>query len=211
MLQWQVEHLNIIKMFIWFLNQNSDRFILKGGTSLMLCYGLDRFSEDVDLDGFDKRLFIMMDRFVKYMNCNGYSNIQYRKAKDTDTVKRAIVHYGTDKTLKIEVYYRTKLLCDGSYCKINGINVYNIDILMSMKILAFTSRDKIRDLYDITFIYLHYKNNLSMGNIINLQTAVSFKGLEYFDYLIKQQSDELIDGNKLAENFLKMYYDLGFC
>lgn len=25
-------------------------FVLKGGTALMECYGLDRFSEDIDLD-----------------------------------------------------------------------------------------------------------------------------------------------------------------
>ena len=45
-------HRHVIKTFLTELNScGNDRFILKGGTALMLCYGLDRFSEDIDLDG----------------------------------------------------------------------------------------------------------------------------------------------------------------
>ena len=47
-------HFEIIKDFLLYLNRVSKDYILKGGTSLMTCYGLDRFSEDIDLDGFNK-------------------------------------------------------------------------------------------------------------------------------------------------------------
>lgn len=50
MCDWRIMHGNIIKSFILFLNSMSNQYILKGGTSLMLCYGLTRFSEDIDLD-----------------------------------------------------------------------------------------------------------------------------------------------------------------
>jgi len=42
-----------------FINDRTDRFILKGGTSLMECYGLDRMSEDIDLDSVDKESFFL--------------------------------------------------------------------------------------------------------------------------------------------------------
>ena len=42
-----------------------------------------------------------------------------------------------------------------------------------------------------------------------LRDAVGFKGLEHFDYLVRTQSDALIDNSKLATDFLTMYYALG--
>ena len=47
------KHLEIIKEFLNTLSQNNyakDNFTLKGGTALLMCYGLDRFSTDIDLD-----------------------------------------------------------------------------------------------------------------------------------------------------------------
>ena len=50
----QMRHIEIMRNFLTELNKETDTFILKGGTSLLLAYGLDRFSEDINLDG-DKR------------------------------------------------------------------------------------------------------------------------------------------------------------
>lgn len=55
-------------------------FVLKGGTALMECYGLDRFSEDIDLDSLrsnvpSSRFFGMIDSICSN---EGYT---WRKAK----------------------------------------------------------------------------------------------------------------------------------
>ncbi len=42
-----------------------------------------------------------------------------------------------------------------------------------------------------------------------LKDALSFKGLEQFDYLLKTQTDELIDNEKLGVDFLDMFDQLG--
>lgn len=47
---WRNEHGKVISDFLAYLNKCSGDYILKDGTSLMMCYGLDRFSEDIDLD-----------------------------------------------------------------------------------------------------------------------------------------------------------------
>lgn len=201
-------HFEIIKDFLIYLNKVSKDYILKGGTSLMMCYGLDRFSEDIDLDGFNKNFFTIVDNFIRVYGAK-YPNISYRKAKDTDTVKRAFVHYNNDKPLKIEVSYRRKDMRTCLCGFVNGILVYDIKEIMAMKINAFTNRDKIRDLYDVVFIYTRYKNALSSDIIMSLRNIVAYKGIEQFDYLMKDQKDDLINNNKLAENFLNMYYDLG--
>ena len=208
-MNWRVLHKQIILDFILYLNQVSSKYVLKGGTSLMLCYNLTRFSEDIDLDGLDKaNFFKIVDNFIK-VYAQKYSSLHYRVAKDTDTVKRVFIHYGGEKPLKIEVSFRKKVIDSSETCIINGILVYNIQGILSMKIGAFSGRDKIRDLYDIVFIYINYKSYIPQYLLFTLRDAIAFKGLEQFDYLIKNQSDPLINNDELANGFLTMYFDLG--
>lgn len=200
---WRIQHGEVIRDFLKFLNRRTEDYILKGDTSLMVCYNLDRFSEDIDLDCVRSKQIksIVSDYCVE----KSYS---FRVAKDTDTVKRFMIHYGRiEKPLKVEVSYRKKHISQSEYTKINGIVVYNIDSICMMKINAYASRDKIRDLYDLTFICNNYWVSPVIINMV--RNCVEYKGLEQFDYLINQQSDELIDNNKLADDFLKMYDRLG--
>lgn len=206
---WKAMHYEIIKDFMSYLSASAgNKYILKGGTSLMLCYGLTRFSEDIDLDGFDNNFIKYVDNFVKGFS-NKYPNISYRIAKNTDTVKRVFIHYDNTKPLKVEVSYRRKQLNNNEVTIINNIVVYNIETILSMKLNAFNHRDKIRDLYDIVFIYTNYKNYINNNLLCMLRDAVEYKGLEQFDYLVKTQKDELIDNDALASAFLAMYYNLG--
>ena len=78
-----------------------------------------------------------------------------------------------------------------------------------MKASAYSGRDKIRDLYDICFICNNYWNELSEDVKSFIRIAIEYKGLEQFEYIIKDQKDELIDNKKLEDDFLKMYDKLG--
>lgn len=200
---WQKKHGIVIKDFLNYLNNNTDNYILKGGTSLMMCYNLDRFSEDIDLDSTDKHTIKkIVDDFCKI------NNYKYRVAKDTDTVKRYMIDYGNElkqKPLKIEISYRQRLIDEERHKKVNNIRVYNIDDLCLMKASAYNSRDKIRDLYDISFICNNYWDELSKQSKTVVRNALEYKGLEQFDYLIRTQKDELIDSDKLASDFLFLY------
>ena len=123
------------------MNNRSKSYVLKGGTSLMLCYNLTRFSDDIDLDEFDYDIEQIVRDFCTF---NGFN---YRVAKDTPTVKRYMIHYGGEKPLKVEISYRIKEInfaCETSI--INGILVYNIQNILLMKLNAYSGRDKIRDL-----------------------------------------------------------------
>jgi predicted nucleotidyltransferase component of viral defense system len=201
---WQKKHGEVIYEFLKYLNENSDKFVLKGGTALLTCYKLDRFSEDVYLDGRDKNIFKMVEKFCEQ---NGYSQ---RIAKDTDTVKRSMINYGNvGKPLKIEVSYRRRSVPESETTKINGISVYNINELCSMKANAYTSRDKIRDLYDLTFICNNYFDELRSDIIMQMRNAVEHKGLEHFDYILREQHDDLIDESKLTSDFLNIHEMLG--
>lgn len=192
--------------FIIFLNKYSKSYILKGSTSLIVCYNSDRFPEDINLDALCSKNDDIIDIINNFCKQN---NLNYRIAKNTDTVKRCMIHYNGKKPLKIEVSYRRKNIACTEYTIINNILVYTIQSLLMFKLNAYLNRDKIRDLYDITFICKNYTNYIPKELYTQLSNAISYKGIEYFDYIISTQSDELIDNDKLASDFLEMFYWLG--
>lgn len=204
----QNKHLVVINNFLDFLytNQPHEPFILKGGTSLLRCYNLDRFSEDIDLDC--KRASTAFFKLVELF-CKKY-NYEYRVAKDTDTTKRCFIHYpGEYHPLKIEASYRASEIDEKSYTNINKTIVYKIGELFMQKLNAYNSRDKLRDLYDVVFIYNNYKKDLDSSLLQMAKYSFSYKGLEQVEYLLASEQDPLIEPNTLINNFLHMYNDLG--
>ena len=213
---WRNEHKRVIIDFINYLNRSINNYILKGGTSLMLFYGLDRFSEDIDFDNVpgdrfhrtgERDIFKIVSNFCQEQ---GY---EYRIAKDTQEVSRVFIHYKSygdlKKPLKVEVSYRKKVIFESQYQIIRGISVYNLDEICNMKVIAFSARDKIRDLYDLSYIVSEKYEYLPEKTIFLIQNALEYKGFDYFDYLVKTQNDKLIDIDKFETRFLSMCDKIG--
>lgn len=203
---WKILHGEVLKDFVLYLNKNTKNYILKGGTSLMLCYDLTRFSEDIDLDALNTKAGI--EPIVKkFCIARGYT---YRVAKNTDTVKRYMIHYGGKKPVKVEIsYIKQGNIQPTAYTEINGILVYGITQILSQKISAYYGRDRLRDLFDIVFIAKNYWIYIPESHRELLVEALYYKGLEHFDYIIREQSDELIDKDVLAGDFLELFDKLG--
>lgn len=194
---WYAQHKRVERNFLASLDSNSP-LILKGGTALMFCYGLDRFSEDLD---FDAIAHANTERYVKsFCSKNGYS---YFRKKYTDTVQRLTIHYGGEKPLKIETSFRDHSLSLSDTISKNNIRTYPIDTLAQMKMTAFMSRDRIRDLYDVSFITNNYWEELSQPIQRLYRTGFAEKGIEQFDLMCATQDDDLINKDSLAESFLK--------
>lgn len=205
----ETKHRAVIGEFLAFVNANQSPYILKGGTSLMECYGLDRFSEDIDLDC--QRSAAASDAFrrriERFCDSSGYG---FRIAKSTETVSRAFIRYpGGDKPLKVEVSYRRGRIERDAFTEINGIKVYTISEIAIQKAGAYLARDKIRDLYDLTFIVNEYANDLLPGALSAVTNAFEYKDLDQFDYLVRTQDDPLIDKEKLLDGFLRSFETLG--
>jgi Uncharacterized conserved protein len=127
--------------------------VLKGGTALLLCYGLDRPSEDLDFDssrkmGLERRITDAL---------KGRCRIDDLKTlKDTDTVQRLRLNYsdlqtGLEGSLKIETSFRESP--DPSQVVVkNGIRVYTLNKLFILKTIAFYERTTARDFYDLAFL-----------------------------------------------------------
>lgn len=196
---WQIERLEVFKKI---LNKVGDNFVLKGGTALLLYYGLDRFSEDVDLDALSDNMNI----------CNKIkeNNWEINVKKNTDTVYRIMLDYGAKKDngsypLKIEISSRNKNLLNTKslkYNNINGVNVYNLDEILKMKLVAFGNRDKIRDFYDLSFFLEKEPNCFSNEMLKDLKAKMEYKDLDELAFLLNKEFEKnhlkKIDGEKLV-------------
>jgi len=179
-----------------FLHSCSDLLVLKDRTALMMCYGLDRFSEDIDLDMLSSDKTVMQNILQKYCSKTGYT---FRTAKQTNTADRYSFHYCDTQKIKIEESHR-KVASKRNIKKFNGIQVYDIDTLCILQKGAYDNRLRFRDLYDLVFICNNYWNELSPVVKSGVLESLSRDVLERFDYLIRQEHYEYIDVKKLENN-----------
>lgn len=201
----QKKRLHCMHDFLQYLNRYSGNYILKGGTALMFHYGLPRFSEDIDLDSNDAySIRTIMDKFCKQY---GYT---YNIKKDTDFTLRFMLKFALEyNPLKIEISFRRSDIPSSAYIIDDNVKVYNIDSLASLKIGAYGQRDKIRDLFDCSFIVNNYYDKLSFNTVNSYISTFQHKGLDQLDYLVETQADPLIDPNSLVESFLTANDKLG--
>ena len=152
--------------------------VLKGGTSLMLCYGLDRFSEDLDFDiqgDFAGKGTINLENTLKSVKGRNFEILDVITKKDTPTVTRYMLRYHDKRenqnvSLKIETSYRTP---NHDYDVIHGIKTAKIHDIAEFKINSVldtenNSRTKARDLYDANFIIREYVANIPLDSLRQL-------------------------------------------
>lgn len=197
---WQRAHKAVEEAFLRF-NRGEIDAVLKGGTALMLCYDLDRFSEDLDFDALSPRFDL--SKLVKRF-CDEYG-YEWFNEKNADTVALCMIHYGGEKPLKIEVSYRRNSIDENETITKNGILTYKVQTLAMMKLNAYMGRDKLRDLLDVCFLINNHWCDFSPELQNMFRYTLAQKGLEQFDAVISEQSDNLIDPDKLAESFLLAY------
>lgn len=206
---YQKDRIDIIKKV---LHSLSDNFVLKGGTALSLYYGLNRYSEDIDLDSKSNNMDIakMLKSNRDFRDCN------ITIKKNTDTVFRVMLDYGGQShlgnyPLKIEVSNRNKIFLQQgalTYTNIDGVNVYNISELIDMKIAAFNGRDKVRDLYDLNFLLNKYPENFDHKQLWQINERIAYCGADELNILLADEvkkhklvSNENIDLNNFTQNF----------
>jgi predicted nucleotidyltransferase component of viral defense system len=191
--------------FLDYLYSQTDRFIFKGGSALYKFYGLDRFSEDLDFDSEKGNIANIVRNFCKHKGLDVPT-----ERKDTHKGQKYFIYYGIKgQTLKIETSLRNKNIDKRFIKHVNKYRVYDINVLTIQKIDAYRNRDKIRDLYDICFIVIHHLSKLLPEIREELISAISQKGIQQYEYVIKEQNDEFIDKNKLLDMVLDAFEKLG--
>lgn len=126
--QYQQERIKLIKDVLPLFGDN---FILKDGTALSLYYGLNRCSEDIDLDARTNN----MNFINKLKRHKDFKSWDITIKKDTPTVFRVMINYGANSPfgaypLKIEVSNKNKHNLQNKILntvKVEKVNVYDID------------------------------------------------------------------------------------
>lgn len=203
--QYQKDRIFLMKTILPMFGKD---FVLKGGTALMLYYGLDRYSEDIDLDTSGD-----MD-VSKFLVNPGYDVWNIRVAKDTPTVFRIMLDYGAESDLgnyplKIEVSSRNqKMLRKNLYdiVEIDGVKVYHVKELINMKVSTFGQRDKIRDLYDLGFLLNKYPYYFDSDKLKSIMTNMQYKGFENLSLLLRDEFERNRLGKVSGDDYVLGMY-----
>jgi predicted nucleotidyltransferase component of viral defense system len=146
----QQNHLRVMRVVLTSVQDTP--LVLKGGTALLVCYGLDRFSEDLDFDAPKKlNLESRMESALSRIT----SKLKITRTKDTDTVQRYRLEYEFGSILgrlKVEVSCRDAAAAANDVIDVAGVRTYRVSRLIEQKINAFENRTAARDLFDVHFL-----------------------------------------------------------
>ncbi|MBL4868800.1 MAG: nucleotidyl transferase AbiEii/AbiGii toxin family protein [Pseudomonadales bacterium] len=199
----QKQHINIMRLIAESLNDTP--MVLKGGTALMLAYGLDRYSEDLD---FDSTKAISLEKRVKGALRTTRINVkEIFVKKDTETVKRWMIQYSGPAglgSLKVEVSFRKESIDADSYTMVGGIKVYKISELIEQKLIAASDRCKIRDLYDLAFLSREKPAHFSGKSRTALQILTADLNDLYSRYEADHAEDSILKGEDLEDLVLTL-------
>ena len=158
-------------------------FVLKGGTALLLAYGLPRFSEDLDFDGRQWHV----DPTDKIERGASRAGIQVHEVKRTFATeikrKHKVGYTGRgSKDLKVEFSYRqAEVIDDAEVTTVDGIKVYTIEKIAQQKVKVLGERTKPRDLFDVSFITQYYPHSISDRDLLTLNAYITERGMNWLE------------------------------
>lgn len=168
------------------------RIVFAGGTMLRLCYGLDRYSSDLDFwiikeTNFSEMLKKIKKYLGKYYSITDAANKRYSLLLE---LKAAAY----PRRLKIEIrkeIKNIKTVASIAYSKDANIQVLvktvSLTDMMNTKIKAFLDRKEIRDVYDMEFL-LKSGVELSAPPDILKSLVKGIEALSRNDYKVKLSS-----------------------
>ena len=163
--------------------------VFEGGTMMRLCYGLNRFSVDLDFSFMKK---IEPGKFFKQCKQSLKQNYEIRDAINKFyTILFELSSSKYPRNLKIEVrkeVKRVQIEETIAYSKHSTkqvlVNTVSLSSMMDLKIKAFLERGEIRDCFDIEFL-LKRDINLNAPNEILEKVLAKIKHLNKKDYTVK--------------------------
>ena len=182
-----LQHISLSRIF----SRIGSEIIFRGGTSLQKCFGLDRFSEDLDFTASEnfsreriKRALNEVGRFypTSLSESENIGSVSFKMK-----IEGPLFHGPLSmQTIRIEISLREKVslhplnrIITPLYSDLQPYMVVFMDPkeIMSEKIRALMTRTKARDLYDTYFLVR--KN-------VKLDTQLVAKKLEYYSVIFDQ-------------------------
>jgi len=194
---------------------SNEDLVLKGGTSLLFGYGLNRYSTDLDfnttknINHINSIVEILKNKRIHY------STIHDRK-EGSRVITDILFKYRQKKDkLKIDIDYSGKYMNDelNITCN-NGIYMFSANILCRMKYEAFLNRKKARDIFDIGYLLQHFPQYFNENMIKKIEQRINELGIDMIkiiymkdDVLKNLPVDEIVDKTILSVNMLLNKFD----
>ncbi len=185
--------------FIHELNRQTDAFVLRGGAALRFCYGLDREILGLEFDSASEDVVPFAERYFQN------DGMPYELALPCSLSRSG----WADSEEKSGIHSSTRNIPPSATCLINGIRVYNIDRLASMKMAACTDFYGVLDLYDFLYICKQYGDKVPDSLKQLWGDFMSYRGLEVLRYHIRNDKNSPIDLLKLKEDVLQFAESIG--
>ncbi len=202
------EYLQYKILDIIFKNKIGNKLSFIGGTAIKICYGSNRFSEDLDFDSFGltKNEFIELAYDIKKeLELNGYlveitttfKGAYICNVKISNLLQNNNLSVAKDEKILIQIdvaphdfIYQPKNFLLNKFDVFRSIKLTPADVLLAMKVAAIFGRKRIkgRDFYD--FVYL--------------------SGMSDFNYKYLNFKLKIDNGNKLKQELLKFIENLDF-
>ena len=176
--------------FLHELNKETDAFVLKETSALRFCYGLDRESTSLEFDSIKEDVLPYAEKYFKerkYPYVLDYTKPLYRSGTDKSTIRSWIQN-----------------VPEKDVCLLNGIRVYSIERLASMKLAACADLEGILDLYDTVYICKHYGDRIPRTLTTVWGDFMAYRGMSYLRFYIKCKENVPIDLRKLKEDVLEL-------
>ncbi|MBW1613396.1 MAG: nucleotidyl transferase AbiEii/AbiGii toxin family protein [Deltaproteobacteria bacterium] len=166
-----------------------DPLVFEGGSMLRLCYGLNRYSVDLDFS-----LIKEIDSNKFFRRCKDYLEKRY-KIKDTANTFYTIIFELSSprypRSLKIEVRKEGKnvkieeAIAFSKYSNVQVlVKTISLPSMMDLKIRSFLDRGEIRDCFDIEFL-LKRGISVDVSRETLKKVLTKIEGLSKRDYTVK--------------------------
>jgi len=191
-----------------------NKLIFIGGTMLRLCYGLDRYSVDLDFWVAGE-----IDSAKLYLELRKYLSGHYEVVDSANKFYTILFELRSNeypRSVKIEIRKEPKKIkveTGIAYSKHSNIQVLvkhvSLPDMMKAKIEAFLNRKEIRDVYDIEFLF---KRGVPLNEKKETLSALvkGIEGLTKIDYSVKLGS--LLESDKRKyykeKNFIVLLMNL---
>lgn len=202
----QAEHLKVMTEICHSFNRKGMPMVLKGGTALKLCYGLDRFSEDLDFDcakslNLESSIAAVFAQLGKTQA--NLRNPEISVTKDTQTVKRYRIIYAGDINLKLETSLRGTPK-DEDLIELNGILTYKIEKLIQQKLRALNGRTAARDLHDVIYLYEHFFDSFEESDLDEIEALYRNQSAVIDEYNSAYSEDTILSTSDLLDDLAKL-------
>ena len=194
---WHAAHKEVESAFLAFLGTDSP-FVLKGGASLMFCYGLDRFSENLDFDSLDQEA-----ELANYVQAFAHANGYECSSGNVGALRVCTIRYGGPKPLEIRSSFGRWRAPASGITIVNGIKTYSLEAIAQMKLCAYMARGKVCDLYDVCWLASTHWNEFSAPVRESFTFSLAEKGIEQFEIALHEQPDEFFDEERLLQLYLR--------